>query len=69
MYTHEDFDTGAEVKRAFKEGRKITVFQPGGMFAGETDGRVCIEGPHYPRPHRWYLSVQIEDSVITRIHK
>jgi len=55
------------MREAFKAGGKIEVFQPGGFFPAKTDGQVTLEGPHYPEPHRWYASVEIKDSVITRI--
>ena len=55
------------MREAFKAGEKIEVFQSGGFFPGKTDGKVTLEGPHYPEPHRWYASVEIKDSVITRI--
>ena len=53
-----------ELKEAVAAGRKITVYQPGGIFPGETNGRICIEGPHYPKPHRWYSSGVVKDGVI-----
>lgn len=45
--------------------RPLTVFQPG-PFAGKTDGRVCLEGPHYPEPHKWYATVEIQNGTIVK---
>jgi hypothetical protein len=67
MYTSINFKTKKAMVEAFKSGQKLYVYQPGGMFAGRTDGVVCIEGPHYPQPHRWYAEVTIEKSVIVKI--
>ena len=67
MYTSKNYKTKKAMREAFKAGGKIEVFQPGGFFPGKTDGQVVLEGPHYPEPHRWYASVEIKDSVITRI--
>ena len=67
MYTFTNYKTKKAMREAFKAGKKIEVFQPGGFFPGKTDGQVTLEGPHYPEPHRWYASVEIKDSVITRI--
>lgn len=67
MYTVTNFKTKKALKEAFKAGEKLKVFQPGGMFPGATDGTVCIEGPHYPAPHRFYCQVVIENSIITKI--
>lgn len=67
MYSTINFPTKKALIAAFKEGCKLTVFQPGGMFPGATDGKVCIEGPHYPKPHSWYASATIADSVIVAV--
>ena len=72
MYTFTNYKTKKAMREAFEAGEKIAVYQPGqsvGFFPdyANTDGRVAIEGPHYPEPHRWYASVEIKDSVITRI--
>ena len=67
MYTFTNFKTKKAMRDAFKLGKKIEVYQSGGFYPGKTDGKVAIEGPHYPKPHKWYASVEIEDSVITKI--
>ena len=69
MYTTQNFKSGAAVKRAIKAGERVEVFQPGGIFESQTNGIVTIEGPHYPKPHSWYLRAQIENSVIVKILK
>jgi hypothetical protein len=28
------------------------------------DGPGAIEGPHYPKPHKWYAAVVVKDGVI-----
>lgn len=67
MYTDINFKTKKAMKEAFAAGKQLTVYQPGGMFPSKTDGRVTIEGPHYPQAHSWYASVEIKDGVITKI--
>ena len=67
MYTFTNYKTKKAMREAFKAGKKIEVFQPSGFFPRKTDGQVTLEGPHYPEPHRWYASVEIKNSVITRI--
>ena len=68
MYTTTNYKTKKAMREAVKAGETVTVFQPGGFFPGKTDGRVSIEGPHYPAPHSWYASVEIADSVIVKIN-
>ena len=31
------------------------------------EGRNVIEGPHFPKPHRWYASVMVEDGQIVKV--
>lgn len=67
MYTDINFKTKKALKDSFKNGEKITVSQPGGLFDAKSDGIVYLEGPHYPEPHNWYARVEIKDSVIIKI--
>jgi hypothetical protein len=56
MYTDKDFKTKKELKEAVAAGKQITVYQPGPFGGNEPrDGTVTLEGPHYPKPHTWYL--------------
>lgn len=58
MYTDHDFESKVELKRALASGQLVRVYAPG---LGEVpdDGVVYLEGPHYPRPHRWYAQGQM----------
>lgn len=67
MYCDPNFKTKKALGEAVKEGRQVSVFQPGGFFPGETDGEVSLEGPHYPEPHTWYARALIKDGVILKI--
>ncbi len=67
MYTDTNFKTKGALKKALKAGQQVGVHQPGGMFAGKTDGRVSIEGPHSPAAHTWYASVEIKGGVIVKV--
>tara|TARA_Y100000310_G_scaffold324401_1_gene386204 strand:- start:1468 stop:1674 length:207 start_codon:yes stop_codon:yes gene_type:complete len=67
MYTDKNYRTKKQLVEDVKAGKQVTVFQPGGMFPGKTDGNITIEGPHYPEPHRWYASATIKDSIIIKV--
>lgn len=45
----------------------VTYYQPGGMFPAQRDGTVYLEGPHYPKPHRWYAECQAENGRIVKV--
>jgi len=68
MYTYENFKTKKALKEAVANGEKIAIYQPG-PFGGEDpkDGKFCVEGPHYPEPHRWYAEVEVKDGYITKV--
>jgi len=67
MYATKNYQTKKELIEDFKAGKKITVFQPGGIFPSQKDGQITIEGPHYPQPHKWYASATIQDGVVIKI--
>jgi hypothetical protein len=68
-YVNPNYQTKKALKEAVKAGDRVTVFQPGGVFdLTVRNGRVNVEGPHYPQPHRWYAVVEVDtDNVVTRV--
>lgn len=68
MYTTKNFKTKKALKEAVANGEKITVYQPGPFGGNEpTDGVVCLEGPHYPEPHRWYAEAVLENGYVVKV--
>lgn len=67
-YTVQNYKTAKALREDFKAGKKIAVFEPG-IGRLPQQGRVMLEGPHYPQPHRWYLGADIENGVITKLDK
>jgi hypothetical protein len=68
MYTSINFKTKKAVKDAIARGEKLTYFQPG-PFGDKVpnDGRIFLEGPHYPEPHRWYAEAKVKDGFIVSV--
>lgn len=68
MYTDVNYKTKKALKEAVARGEKVTYYQPG-MFGGnETkNGTVCLEGPHFPEPHRWYATATVENGLIVKV--
>jgi hypothetical protein len=68
MYTNINFKSKKLLKEAVAAGRKISVYQPG-PFGGDApaNGKVSLEGPHYPEPHRWYASATVQDGYIVKV--
>ena len=69
MYTSKNFKTKKAFKEAIANGEKISVFQPNNIFNTPTpvNGVVCIEGPHYPEPHKWYAQATLKDGFIVSV--
>ena len=64
MYTDINFKTKKALKEAIAADRQVSTFQPGGMFPATRDGKIFLEGPHYPTPHTWYASAIVKDGII-----
>lgn len=70
MYTTTNFKTKKALKDAVKAGKVVTYYQPNGDMTGSTpplNGRVFIEGPHYPEPHKWYAECEVRSGKIVRV--
>ena len=69
MYVSPNLPSKAAIRRAIKAGDRITVFQPNNIFNVKPpqNGTVTVEGPHYPKPHRFYGQATLKDGVVTAI--
>jgi hypothetical protein len=72
MYTSVNFKTKKAVKEAIAQGRQLTVYQPNDMFGNpaakpDYSGKVTLEGPHYPEPHKWYATGVVENGRLVKV--
>lgn len=68
MYTNKNYKTKKELKTDVEAGVKVGFHQPGPFGGSEPkDGRIQIEGPRYPQPHRWYAECEIRDGYIVKV--
>ena len=70
MYTDRNFKSKKDLKAAIAAGQKITVYQPNGDLTGTeapTNGRVFLEGPHYPQPHKWYAEGKVLNGYLVSV--
>lgn len=68
MYTSTNFKTKKALKEALAVGKKISVYQPGPFGGNEpSDGKVTLEGPHYPAAHTWYAQATLKDGYIVKV--
>jgi len=66
MYCDPNFKTKKALKEAVKQGKEVRVFSPG-PFPCPQNGRVSLEGPHYPKPHTWYASATVENGIVVSV--
>ncbi len=68
MYTDFNFQTKKAFKEAVASGKQVTLYQPGPFGGGEvSDGKYCVEGPHYPQPHKWYATAIVKDGYVVKV--
>lgn len=60
--------TAKELRERVAAGERLGVFSPG-PFPSKTDGTEYVEGPHYPKPHRWYAAVEVKDGYVVKVLK
>ena len=67
-YTIKDYKSKAELKRDLAAGTVVRCYQPGlGPDLSSYTGTIRLEGPHYPKPHRWYGQAQMVDGKLVSI--
>lgn len=66
MYTTENFKSKKALKDAVAAGKEVTLFAPG-VGAPPTNGTCCVEGPHYPQPHKWYAEVTVVNGKVVKV--
>lgn len=65
-YVNPNFKTKKALKEALAKGQSVEVYQPG-LGTLPKDGKVYIEGPHFPEPHRWYAQGIMEDGRLVSV--
>lgn len=65
-YVDPDYPTKKAFKEAVAKGVKHKTWSPG-PFPTRQNGSDVIEGPHYPKPHRWYASVVVENGIVIKV--
>lgn len=65
-YVSPDFKTKKALKEALAAGRFVDVYQPGLGIVPE-NGRIALEGPHFPRPHTWYAEGTMQDGKLVKV--
>lgn len=65
-YVSPNFRSKKALREAVAAGQQVTVFSPG-PFGCPQDGRVGVEGPHFPEAHRFYVTVLVEKGKVVKV--
>jgi hypothetical protein len=65
-YTSTNFKSKKALKDALANGEQVTVFAPG-LGTIPENGKVTLEGPHYPEPHKWYGQGVMRDGLLVSV--
>lgn len=65
-YVEPNFKTKKALKEAVAAGQHVSIFSPG-PFGCKQNGSETVEGPHYPKPHSWYASVEVKDGLVVKV--
>ena len=68
-YTERNYRTKKQLREALARGERVWVYQPGPFGPDVRDGRVALEGPHYPAPHTWYADAEVKDGAVVRLRR
>lgn len=67
-YLYPELPSKKAYKEAVKAGKFITCRENTPMGTPLVhDGRVVFEGPHYPKPHRYYGVATVVEGRVTKV--
>jgi len=66
VYVSPNFKTKKAMREAVDRGDRVTVYSPG-PYPARQGGIEYIEGPHYPKPHRWTAKVLVQDGLVVKV--
>lgn len=62
---------GAVLAGGVRSANPVTVYNPESGLGQEAptpaNGKVCVGGPHYPEPHKWYATVTLKDGEVIKV--
>jgi hypothetical protein len=66
MYCSTNYQTKKAMVEDVKNGVAVRVVS-NSPFNNQTEGTVCLEGPHYPQAHKWYATVFIKEGFVVKV--
>lgn len=66
-YVDPDYPTKKAFRTAVEAGVQHSTYNPSGMYETPQNGTDTVEGPHYPKPHKWYAQVIVKDRIVVKV--
>lgn len=72
-YTVINFKTKKSLKESVAQYSEtgyhpVRCYQPGlGPDLSNYTGKVCLEGPHYPKAHSWYAEAELKNGIVIKV--
>jgi hypothetical protein len=66
MYVDPNFKTKKLLREAVAKNERVSIFSPG-PFPANRNGIEYVEGPHFPKPHMWYATVEVREGIVVRV--
>jgi hypothetical protein len=65
-YVTPNFRSKKALREAVAAGKPVSVFSPG-PFGCSQNGKVAVEGPWFPEPHRFYATVLVVNGKVVKV--
>ena len=67
-YLYPELPSKSTYKKALSEGKEI-IARENTPFGSELvqNGEVVFEGPHFPKPHRYYGMAVVQDGKVVKV--
>lgn len=66
-YVDPNYPNKKAFKAAVAAGTLHYPYNPSGLYPTPDNGEAVIEGPHYPKPHKWYARVRVVGGVVVKV--
>lgn len=66
-YVDPDFKTKKALREALADGKTYVGVYQLGLGTVPENGRIALEGPHYPKPHTWYAEGTMEEGKLVKV--
>ena len=67
IYASVNFKTKKAFKQAVEVDGDVVTLRSPGLGEPAEHGTEAVCGPWFPKPHRWYASVEVVNGIVTKV--